>query len=105
MKTCKKCGLEHSEIVMVRDSCYLCILSQWPPVSRRQEKDYKKAVAIRLALSTPLTTKNAQAIVERVGLERLEFLNEVVKGNIVDHQPGALFVKRLNQYLDREGNS
>jgi hypothetical protein len=102
MKTCKKCGVEYSEIVMVKNTCYLCILSQWPPKTQRRIKDYKKAVSIRLALSTPLTTTNAPAIVDRIGLERLEFLDKICRGEIISHYPGISFCQRLNEYLDRE---
>jgi len=103
MKKCNKCDLEHSEIVMVKNTCYLCVLSQCPSKTRRQIKEYKKAVSIRLALSTPLTTNNSVAIVERIGLENLGFIDQIVRGMIIDHQPGVSFCKRLHYYLDKEG--
>lgn len=86
--------------MVTKNECYMCILNKWPPKSRKQIRQYKKAVSIMLALSSPLTVITSPAIVEKVGLDNLKLIEKIIKGSIVSHKPPLTFQQRLTDYLE-----
>ena len=100
VKVCKKCGQVTSSVAMVGKKCYLCTLGEFPPKTNKQLIKYEKAVAIRMCLVTPLTKVQGLKVTKMVGLEKLDVLQEVVEGKIVDHKPGATFYQRAHTYLE-----
>ena len=101
MSKCKIHGNEMPKVCMVtKTECYICILNKWPPKSRKQEKQYKKAVSIMLALSSPLTVTTAPPIVEKVGLDNLQLINDIIENKIIPHVPVNTFQHRLTDYLE-----
>lgn len=101
MKICKKCHTENPDIVMIKKTCYLCILKQWPPKTKKQYRRYENAVAMRLLLATPISSqKSAMDIVQKIGLDNLQKVQAVIDGEIVSHKPGNTFEQRLIDYLE-----
>lgn len=101
MKICKICGKQNPDIVMIKKTCYLCVLQQWPPKTRKQYRTYENAVAMRLLLMTPISSqKVAVDIVRKVGLDHLLKMEKIIKGKIVSHEPRNSFVQRLKEALD-----
>ena len=102
MKTCKTCKTRYTEKLLIKKTCYLCILKQWPPKTRRQYRIYENAVAIRLRLTTPLDNqKDALKIVQKIGLDNLLMIEAVIDGEIVLHRPVNTFYQRLWDELDK----
>lgn len=100
MKTCKKCHTEHADIVMIKNTCYLCILKQWQPKTKKQYRRYENAVAMRLLLTTPISSqKSAMAIVQRIGLDNLLKVQAIIDGEIASHNPCNTFEQRLKEEL------
>ena len=103
MTTCKTCKEQNPDVVMIKNTCYLCILKKWPPKTRRQYRIYENAVAIRLRLTTPLSDqKSALKIVHKIGLDNLLRVQAVIDGKIVLRQPGVTFYQRLIEKLDKK---
>jgi hypothetical protein len=101
MKICKKCGKKNPDIVMIKKTCYICILKQWPPKNRKQYRKYENAVAIRLLLTTPISSqKGAMDIVRRIGINNLLKIQEIIDGVIVSHKPGNTFEQRLKDKME-----
>jgi len=101
MKTCKICHKQNPDIVMIKKTCYICILQTWPPKTKKQYRIYENAVAIRLRLTTPIDNqKTALEIVRKVGLDNLLKMESIIKGEIVPHKPGYTFSRRLIDKLE-----
>jgi len=100
VRECKTCGTKYADICMIKNNCYLCTLADWPPKNKKQVERYKKAVAVRLALASPLKMAEAVDVVNRFGLERLEELNGLPKGKIVSTLPGNTFYQRIIEWLE-----
>lgn len=101
MKTCKKCGQQNPDIVMIKKVCYICVLKQWPPKTKKQYRRYENAVAMRLLLSTPISSqKSAVDIVRKIGLDDLLKVQSVIDGKIVKHEPRNTFEQRLIDELE-----
>jgi len=101
MKLCKKCHQQNPDIVMIKNTCYICVLKQWPPKTKKQYRRYENAVAVRLLLSTPISSqKSAMDIVRKIGLDNLLKVQSVIDGKIVKHMPRNTFEQRLIEVLD-----
>ncbi len=100
MSKCKNHDGMPKVCMVTRKECYLCILNKWPPKSRKQIKQYKKAVSIMLALSSPLTVTTAPVIVEKIGLDNLQLIERIIKGSVISHKPRKTFQQRLTDYLE-----
>ena len=92
---CKSCKKKHPQRVMIGKKCYLCILAEWPPKTKRQYSIYVKAVSIRISLNSPLTMQQGLNIVNIVGLGNLGLMQEVIEGKIVPLLPAKTFYQRL----------
>ena len=73
-----KCGMSFPKDLMIEKTCYLCTLQNFPPRSRRQYKNYCKAVSVRLCVTTPLTLTQAKNIVNIAGLLNLKILSDAI---------------------------
>jgi hypothetical protein len=101
MKTCKKCHTQNPDIVMIKKVCYICVLKQWPPKTRKQYRIYENAVAVRLMLSTPISSqKSAMDIVRKIGLDNLLQVQGIIDGHAVSHKPANTYYQRLVDYLE-----
>lgn len=95
-----RCSMSFPKSLMVGKICYLCALNNWPPRTRKQLKDYEKAVSIRLSLVTPLTIDQGRIITKIVGLHNLQLLQDLIDGKMISHKPGATFYQRARAYLE-----
>ncbi len=99
MSKCKNHDGMPKVCMVTKNECYICILNKGYTRLRKHKKQYKKAVSIMLALSSPLTVITAPAIVEKVGLGNLQLIEHIIKG-VVPHKPPLTFEKRLTDYLE-----
>ena len=101
MKICKKCGTENPDIGMIKNTCYICVLKQWPPKTKKQYRRYENAVAMRLLLSTPISSQeSAMTIVQKIGLDNLLKVQGIIDGWTVDFEPRNTFYQRLANELE-----
>lgn len=101
MSECKMHGRTMPESCMAtKTECYICTLQKYPPETRKQIKRYKKAVSISLALNSPLTVTTAPAIVEKVGLNNLDLIQDIIDKKIIPHDPRNTFQRRITEYLE-----
>lgn len=98
-KNCK-CGLSFPKNLMVGKKCYICTLKMWPPKNQFHVKKYKKAVSIRLSLASPLNLKQSTVIVDKLGLEKLMYIQQVIEGKIIPLKPNSTFYQRLINLLE-----
>ena len=94
------CSLSFPKNLMIGEKCYICVLGEWPPRTRKQLKDYEKAVSVRLGLNSPLTVGQGTKLTKLVGLHNLQLLQEIVEGKVVKHKPNATFYQRSRVYLE-----
>ncbi len=99
-----KCGLSFHKNLMIGNKCYLCVLGQWPPKTRKQLKDYEKAVSIRLSLATPLNLSQGEHVTKRIGLDKLQTLQDLIDGKIVGHKPNSTFYQRTKSFIEAVNN-
>ncbi len=96
MKTCPKCGMKYPESFFIRKRCYVCVIQNWPPRTKRQMAEYEIACAIRLCFATPVSDrKKAVEIVRAVGLENLQKMQDIIDGKVVSFKPMLTFTQRL----------
>ena len=74
---CHTCLRKCAAVELLGDECYLCTLKKWPPQGYFHAAIYRKAVAISLALATPLTIRQARRVVRIAGLKNMKLLNEI----------------------------
>ncbi len=98
--SCKNHDSMPDVCMVTKKVCYVCILQKWPPITGKQIKRYKKAVSIRLALNTPLVVTTAPAIVEKVGLNNLDLIQDIIDKKIIPHEPRNTFQRRITEYLE-----
>ncbi len=101
-KKCCECGQPYPEGLFADKTCYICTLKKWPPKNRSQYRKYETAVAIRLRLTTPISTQNdAIGIVEKVGLDNLQTLQDIIDEKVVSYDPRNTFYQRLFDEVDK----
>jgi len=93
--TCQTCQKDYPPAYIVGNSCYLCVLKDYPHRGFFKRIVYRKAVAVSLALSTPLTVKQARKVVKRFGIDDMYRLDDLQNGKLVDKKPNSTFFKRV----------
>lgn len=63
---CDTCGQTMAQVESIGGTCYLCILKKGLPQGPSNATVYRKAVAVALALATPLTARQARRVVRIV---------------------------------------
>lgn len=93
--TCPTCQKDYPPSYIVGHNCYLCVLKDYPHRGFFKRIVYSKAVAVSLALSTPLTVKQARKVVKKFGIDDMYRLVDLQNGKLVDKKPNSTFFKRV----------